>query len=652
MKTKLLITLLTICCTSIVTAQFTNFTKRDKIVASDRSALNYYGTTTAISGNYAIVGAPQSGLDIAGSNLMTQAGAAYILERNNQGYWVEVQKITAFDRTSQDEFGRSVTIDGNYLAVGSYTNKASTGNMGLGTKTGGVYIYERNSSTGSWDFVQKITASDRASNDHFGVVAISGNRMIVGAPNASGGTNPNGTTGGGAVYFFERNSAGQWIEQQKYIPNYRSGGDELGYSVAIDGNYAIAGAPGHSRDYGYAPAGSSVGTTFLMQYTTSWQAMPVGLVNSGKSQPASANANARFGSAVDIDVFNGVYCVVGEPSYSDGTGFSGQNLGRAYIASATSAMQNPQILTGDNAFDFIGSSVSLDQGNAVVGCSGGIGKIQLAYYNNTFNSWSYQGQTYRPNNAAGTKFGASVAISGKNVLVGAQSDNTDEMNSNVISNAGAVYVFADCSANSTMIMANACNEYTSPSGNYIWTNSGIYRDTLRDQLACDSILVIDLTIQPIDTNVTVSGTTITNSSQIGTYQWIDCTTNQPIPGATSAAFMPIIGGNYAVVISHNGCSDTSACTAITLTSIGEIQNEKSIYIYPNPANNRLNIALEKSVNSVSVRIINTTGQVVWSKHINTAHLVEVDVQHLNSGVYLVEIETEGGKIWTKFVKSH
>lgn len=48
------------------------------------------------------------------------------------------------------------------------------------------------------------------------------------------------------------------------------------------------------------------------------------------------------------------------------------------------------------------------------------------------------------------------------------------------------------------------------------------------------------------------------------YQWVDCNNNfTPIVGETSSSFYPFFNGNYAVIVTGSGCSDTSICFAYT-----------------------------------------------------------------------------------------
>jgi len=141
-----------------------------KLTASDGGEEDYFGTAVSISGNYAIVGA--YGDDDNGSN----SGSAYVFERTGDG-WIQLAKLTASDGASDDYFGRTVSISGNYAIVGAY------GDDDNGLSSGSAYIFEK--PVDGWvDTTEtaKLTASNGRSNDYFGTaVSISGDYAIVGA---------------------------------------------------------------------------------------------------------------------------------------------------------------------------------------------------------------------------------------------------------------------------------------------------------------------------------------------------------------------------------------------------------------------------------------------------------------------------------------
>jgi PKD repeat protein len=118
---------------------------------------------------------------------------------------------------------------------------------------------------------------------------------------------------------------------------------------------------------------------------------------------------------------------------------------------------------------------------------------------------------------------------------------------------------------------SACTPYISPSGNYSWTTSGVYLDTIYSTLpfGCDSLFEIHLIIPTIDTSLYYTNNTSTlNSSEIGaSYQWFNCNIGLNISGAINQNFTPDSSGFYAVIIDVNGCLDTSSCLSVNVCNI-------------------------------------------------------------------------------------
>ena len=182
----------------------TTWSQQQKIVANDRAWNDQFGYSVAISGDYAIVGAWQEDENTSGAATLSEAGSAYIFVRSGNT-WTQQQKIVASDRAAIDIFGISVAISGDYAIVGAYGEDEDVSGVATLGFAGSAYIFVRSGS--SWSQQQKIVASDRAANDWFGYsVAISGDYAIVGAlyedENASGGAT---LTDAGSVYFFDQN---------------------------------------------------------------------------------------------------------------------------------------------------------------------------------------------------------------------------------------------------------------------------------------------------------------------------------------------------------------------------------------------------------------------------------------------------------------
>jgi len=194
----------------------------NKVTASDAAAYDDFGSSVSISGDYAIVGA--DGDDDSGYS----SGSAYIFQREGEA-WVEQSKLTASDGAAYDDFGNSVSINGDYAIVGAF------GDDDNGNVSGSAYIF-KNEGT-NWAEQTKLTASDGAAYDDFGSsVSISGDYAIVGAY----GDDDSGYSSGSA-YIFKREGEA-WIEHAKLTASDGAVGDYFGNSVSINGGYAIVGA--------------------------------------------------------------------------------------------------------------------------------------------------------------------------------------------------------------------------------------------------------------------------------------------------------------------------------------------------------------------------------------------------------------------------
>lgn len=231
--------------------------------ASDFEADDQFGCSVAMAGDYAMVGAWREDEDENENNSFYDAGSVYVFQ-NNGGTWSEVQKIVPTDRGTDDAFGWSVSISGDYAIIGAYVDdQNATGGTPI-QSAGSAYIFKN--TAGTWSQMQKIVASDRGTNDEFGnSVSISGDYAIVGAMeedhNLTGGQT---MLSAGSSYIF-KNNAGTWSQVQKIIAPDRDAGDAFGNSVAISGNYALIGASNEQEDPAGANAIVGAGAAYLFE---------------------------------------------------------------------------------------------------------------------------------------------------------------------------------------------------------------------------------------------------------------------------------------------------------------------------------------------------------------------------------------------------
>ena len=378
-----------------------------KLTASDGASDDYFGTAVSMSGDYAIVGASKD--DDNGTN----SGSAYVFERTGSG-WIQLAKLTASDGASDDYFGRTVSISGDYAIVGTieYDYKLTT--------AGSAYIFEK--PIGGWaDMTEtaKLTASDGRSFDYFGIaVSISGDYAIVGASNDS----VNGLSSGSA-YIFEK-PIGGWAdmtETAKLTASDRGSLDYFGTAVSISGDYAIVGAK-YDDDNGL-----SSGSAYIFE-------KPIGgwadMTETAKLTASDGAAEDFFGSSVSI---SGDYAIVGA-KYDDDNGLSS---GSAYIfekpIGGWADMTETAKLTasdGDSS-DYFGTAVSISEDYAIVGANG-----QGAYkFKKSVEGWADMTETIKLTASLGDIFGKAVSISGDYAIVGAPGDDDNGLSS------GSAYIY-------------------------------------------------------------------------------------------------------------------------------------------------------------------------------------------------------------------
>jgi hypothetical protein len=142
----------------------------------------------------------------------------------------------------------------------------------------------------------------------------------------------------------------------------------------------------------------------------------------------------------------------------------------------------------------------------------------------------------------------------------------------------------------------------------------------------------DVYVTAVDVTVTLNSAVINANAGGLAYQWMDCATDQLIPGQTGQAYTATVTGNYAVIITNGICVDTSACTLVDFTGIDEL-NSNAITVYPNPTSGTFNIDFDGNIDNVIVtdalgRIIDLPSDLTTGK---------IDGSSLAAGKYTVSV---------------
>lgn len=327
-------------------------------------------------------------------------------------------KLNASDGAPVDQFGAAMAISGNTLVVGARLHGDSS--------SGSAYIFERDADgPGAWEQVASLTAADGAADDHFGEsVAINGDTVVVGA-NGDDDLGPNS----GSAYIFGRNAGGpgNWGQVAKLTAGDGGAFDAFGDAVAISGDSVVVGAPTHDAiDF-------DAGAAYIYER----DAGGPGQWGEVTKLTASDGGNGDyFGLSLAI---SGATVVVAA---------NGDRPGSAYVFERGAGGPGhwgevaKLIGSGGGPFDLFPDAVVID-GDTIVAAASSDDEIDTSAGATYIferdaggpGNWGQVAKLTAPDAAAFDSFGASVAIAGATLVVGARNDDDLGINS------GSAYVY-------------------------------------------------------------------------------------------------------------------------------------------------------------------------------------------------------------------
>ena len=407
--------------TSLSGYQFEVQAETAQLATANPAVNDALGVSVAIDGDVMVVGAPFD--DVSG----VDSGAASVFVRE-LGLWSRVAELSAGDGVGGDEFGESVAVDGDVIVVGARNDDDG------GVDSGSAYVFVKPVS--GWATATsnlKLTALDAAAYDGFGgSVAIEGDTVVVGAS----GDDDNGSNSG-SVYVFTEPAAG-WASATSNVKLTASDGaadDGFGGSVAIEGDTVVVGASGDDDN------GSNSGSVYV--FTEPAAGGWVSAAGNVKLTASDGAAGDGFGASVAID---GGTVAVGAASDDDDD--NGTDSGSVYLFSEPSGAwrtvnDHLKLTAADAAADDgFGASVAIDGDTVVVSATGdddnGAESGSVYVYKKPAEGWNTATSDTKltaSDGAAGDSFGASVAIDGDTVAVGAPG------NDDTATGSGSAYVY-------------------------------------------------------------------------------------------------------------------------------------------------------------------------------------------------------------------
>ena len=428
-----------------------------KLIASDAAANDEFGISVALDGDTAVIGAYHDDHTDDG-NTIGNAGSAYVFTKVS-GVWSQKAKLIAVDGAANDEFGISVAVNGDTVVVGARQDDDN------GNQSGSAYVFTKLSS--GWsnsNEMAKLTASDGAANDEFGIsVAVEGDTAVIGARQDD--------TSNGSAYVFTKVS-GVWSQKAKLTASDGAADDEFGISVAVDGDTVVVGA--YKHNVGEGTGGANAGAAYLMSILE-WVDIPdsddgtishivTGLTNDVEHtfQVRGVNAAGR-GSASASASGTPMFAIPERPvGFAADAGDTVVDL--SWVDPEDSTIEKYQLLqiiqggklppasTDDPVVrgDGFGISVAVDDNTAVVGAykdddaGADSGSAHVFTRSSSTAPWNWAAKLTASDAAANDEFGISVVIEGDTIVVGAHLENANDDDvdtTNDVTDSGAAYVF-------------------------------------------------------------------------------------------------------------------------------------------------------------------------------------------------------------------
>ncbi len=258
-----------------------------------------FGIDLAVVGDRVVVGAIGEGANADGSG--TGSGAVHVYQRTSAtGGFIHVQRLAPAAASANQAYGFGVSADGDWLAVGAYNDDEG------GQDAGAVFLYEW--AQGVYEFRQKLLGSPSSANQKFGVdTAMHGATLVVGAYRDGGA----GPVNAGAVFVFERDSAGVWSQTQVLRSNPVVPGAWFGGRVDVSASRILVAASVEANP------GSVSGSAYVfVQDGSQW-------VQEDRLVVPAGGAGSWFGSSVTL---SGATALVG----ANGASSAGVSSGSAY----------------------------------------------------------------------------------------------------------------------------------------------------------------------------------------------------------------------------------------------------------------------------------------------------------------------------------
>ena len=389
-----------------------------------------FGKSVSIDGDFAVVGSPYDNL-----SGWVEGGAAYIYKKDTNGVWNFFQMLVLDRPSSGDRYGYSVSIDDDYIAIGCPGE-----DYNAMTNCGAVYRYKYNNLLNTWRMNQLTYGQNSNDQLGFSVAVNHGGYVAAGAPYYSNMLQRSV----GRVNIYKTNLLTppdgdlDHIQSSYGIESYQN----FGWSVDINKHLAVAGGPRH--DYN----GRDSGSIRFIYFNDGTE--------SAFTAPVEVSTRDYYGWDLDLDVMCDKASVESNPGGIDAEAFKTGPTGYDLIVGAPGDMRNSinynyqgkayiscrTIIDAEETFDYrpyFGYSVAIEEQQAVVGA-------RDVHQRGAVYTYTYMGSVidyiYAYGSTENQYFGCDVAYDAENMIIGANMHDNEH-------NCGAVYFLNSPSAGMT-----------------------------------------------------------------------------------------------------------------------------------------------------------------------------------------------------------
>lgn len=198
-------------------------------------------------------------------------------------------------------------------------------------------------------------------------------------------------------------------------------------------------------------------------------------------------------------------------------------------------------------------------------------------------------------------------------------------------------------------MMAACDSFLFDGLTYF--NSGTYAAIMSSIEGCDSTVTLHLTIHTINTGVSQTGSLLGANHGSANYQWVYCDSMfAQVPGAFGQYFVAASNGNYAVIISDNGCVDTSACYSVMDVGVDSELYPNGWLVFPNPFDEYIVVSVTNSEGSMQATLFDVSGKIIFKTNLQMMDMFTMNMPNVDKGIYYLELSSNSVTQFYKLIK--